>query len=186
MTLISNKINSEKFLDHLVQNLTNIDEFIKKMPYKNLFICNANDEKLLMKFIVNLSYNNNNFDINTLFENFKELFNDNEEFFNNFKRRKSSLLVDEISKQFLDDCKLNDHFDLGLVKYSAFKRIFQSCFKEKNNNKILYDNLVFYMKNLCDGESREVLGLFNLNYKVFERQINENCENKRGKSKSLK
>ena len=188
MTLFSNNISKDKLLNILFNNLININ-YIINIIISDCLKTNSTYDKVLLKhyftYICLASRKNSVvFDINNFFIEINNYYNDIEDIRSNYTSQKifKFLSNNENIKQLINECKLKDQFNVGIIEYNDFNEIFIGAYgnyidNKNKNNKELYDLLIYVMKNYYNLDE---LGLYHLNYQ------NLSCDTYRQRLKSIK
>ena len=187
MTLISNHIKKDKLLNILLTNLTNLNEILNAIITNFLKANSAFDIVLLKNYFTLICMQaeknkNKSFNINNLFSEINYFYNDIDEIKNKYARQKiyNFLSNNENIKQLINECKLKDQFNVGIIELNQFNEIFIGAygnFVNNEKNKELYNLFIYVMKNYYDLNE---LGLYHLNY------LNLDCDTYQTKFKSIK
>ena len=181
MTLYSNNISKDKILNLLISNLTDLNNIINCITNDYLKTNSNFDKVLIRNYFTSLCIDekNNNFKINNLFNEIKYYYDENTKWKNKFNPQKiyNYLLDNEKIKKLINECKLKDQFNSGIIELSQFNEIFIGIYGiliNNEKNKDLYDLLIFVMKNYSN---LNYLGLYhlcylNLNYDIFQQKLN--------------
>ena len=183
MILNSNQIPKDKLLHLFFNNLTNFNDIINSLIVDFIKTNSTFDKVLLRQYFTSLCISEKNkvkyFNINNLFNEINYYYNELEKKKDNYNGRKihSFLLNNENVKQLVNECKLKDQFNVGIIELNQFNEIFIGAYGNYTNNKKnndLYDLLIYIMKNY---QNINDLGLYNLYYKnlidnIYHQQIN--------------
>ena len=183
MILNSNQIPKDKLLYLFFNNLINFNDIINSLIVDFIKTNSTFDKVLLRQYFTSLCISEKNkvkfFNINNLFNEINYYYNELEKTKDNYNGRKihSFLLNNENVKQLVNECKLKDQFNVGIIELNQFNEIFIGAYGNYTNNKKnknLYDLLIYIMKNY---QNINDLGLYNLYYKnlidnIYHRKLN--------------
>ena len=187
MTLISNHIKKDKLLHILLNNLTNLNDILN-IIITDFLKMNSTFDKILVKnyfTLICLRAGTNkikSFNINNLFFEINNFYIDVDKIKSKYMRQKiyNFLSNNQNIKQLINECKLKDQFNVGIIELNQFNEIFIGAygnFINNEKNRELYNLFIYVMKNYYDLNE---LGLYHLNYQ------NLDCDTYQKKFSSIK
>ena len=187
MTLISNHIKKDKLLNILLNNLTNLNDILN-IIITDFLKMNSTFDKILVKNYFTLiclragANKIKSFNINNLFFEINNFYIDVDKIKSKYMRQKiyNFLSNNQNIKQLINECKLKDQFNVGIIELNQFNEIFIGAygnFINNEKNRELYNLFIYVMKNYYDLNE---LGLYHLNYQ------NLDCDTYQKKFSSIK